>query len=42
MMLKHQNSSPQQPVRVVVIGAGGFVGGAIAGELAASSYRCMA
>ena len=34
MMLEHQNSSPQQPARVVVVGAGGFVGGAIAGELA--------
>ena len=34
MMLEHQNSSPQKPARVVIIGAGGFVGGAIAGELA--------
>lgn len=33
MMLEHQNSSPRQPARVVVIGAGGFVGGAIAREL---------
>ncbi len=32
-MLVHQNSSPQQPARVVVIGAGGFVGSAIAKEL---------
>jgi nucleoside-diphosphate-sugar epimerase len=34
MMLEHQNSSPQQPARAVIIGAGGFVGGAIAWELA--------
>ena len=42
MMLEHQNSSPQKPARVVIIGAGGFVGGAIAGELPASRFRCMA
>lgn len=33
-MLVHQNSSPLRPRRVVVIGAGGFVGGAIADRLA--------
>lgn len=33
-MLQHHNSSPQKPKRAVVIGAGGFVGGAIARELA--------
>ena len=27
-MLKHMNSSPSNPARVVVLGAGGFVGGA--------------
>ena len=32
-MLNHQTSSPQQPVRTVVVGAGGFVGGAIARQL---------
>lgn len=34
IMLQHHNSSPQKPKRAVVIGAGGFVGGAIARELA--------
>jgi nucleoside-diphosphate-sugar epimerase len=32
-MLHHQTSSPQQPTRAVVIGAGGFVGGAIVQQL---------
>jgi len=32
-MLDHQTKTPQQPARVVVIGAGGFVGGAIAQQL---------
>jgi UDP-glucose 4-epimerase len=32
-MLEHLNSSPQKPARVVVIGAAGFVGGAVAKRL---------
>lgn len=32
-MLQHQNPLPQKPKRAVVLGAGGFVGGAIAREL---------
>src|SRR6185312_2519864 len=28
-MLEHRNESPVKPARVVVIGAGGFVGGAV-------------
>src|SRR4051794_201812 len=32
-MLTHRNAAPQDPKRVVVIGAGGFVGSAIVGEL---------
>ena len=33
-MLTHQNPSPQRPTRTVIIGARGFVGGAIAERLA--------
>lgn len=33
-MLQHENSLSQTPARAVVVGAGGFVGGAIARELA--------
>jgi UDP-glucose 4-epimerase len=32
-MLEHQNAQAQKPVRVAVIGAGGFVGGAIAARM---------
>src|SRR5690242_17850496 len=32
-MLKHHHPAPRVPQRVVVIGAGGFVGGAIVEEL---------
>jgi nucleoside-diphosphate-sugar epimerase len=32
-MLEHLNSSPQTPARVIVIGAAGFVGGAVAARL---------
>jgi UDP-glucose 4-epimerase len=32
-MLDHQTNEPQQPARVIVVGAGGFVGGAIAQQL---------
>jgi UDP-glucose 4-epimerase len=33
-MLEHLQAQPEKPARVVVIGAGGFVGGAVARELA--------
>jgi UDP-glucose 4-epimerase len=33
-VLTHKNQNPQKPARVVIIGAGGFVGGAIAAQLA--------
>lgn len=32
-MLDHQTNTPQQPARAVVVGAGGFVGGAITQQL---------
>jgi UDP-glucose 4-epimerase len=32
-MFEHQTNTPQQPSRAVIIGAGGFVGGAIARQL---------
>lgn len=32
-MLDHQTNVPQQPARAVIVGAGGFVGGAIAQQL---------
>jgi nucleoside-diphosphate-sugar epimerase len=32
-MLEHLNPTPQKPSRVVVVGAGGFVGGAVAARL---------
>ena len=32
-MLKHHHSKPALPSRVVVIGAGGFLGGAIVRQL---------
>lgn len=40
-MLEHLNSSPQSPERVVVIGAGGFVGGAIVQRLAAQGVETL-
>ena len=33
-MLEHRNAIPAKPTRVVIIGAGGFVGGAIGRQLA--------
>src|SRR5579859_3465992 len=33
MMLHHVHSNPQKPERVVIMGAGGFVGNAIAARL---------
>ncbi len=41
-MLTHLNETPVSPKRVVVIGAGGFVGGAIAARLAAASVATLA
>lgn len=40
-MLEHHNSTPRPPERVVVIGAGGFVGGAIAKELRSRSVALL-
>jgi UDP-glucose 4-epimerase len=41
-MLEHLNAAPVKPSRVVVIGAGGFVGGAIEKRLAACDVRTLA
>jgi nucleoside-diphosphate-sugar epimerase len=41
-MLEHLNRSPQKPARAVVIGAGGFVGGAIARQLAQEQVPVLA
>ena len=41
-MLEHLNSTPQRPKRVVVIGAGGFVGGAIRAKLEADKIDTLA
>ena len=41
-MLEHLNQSPQKPARAVVIGAGGFVGGAIARQLAQEQIPVLA
>ncbi len=41
-MLEHLHSTPQVPRRVVVIGAGGFVGGAIAALLVAEKVPVLA
>ncbi len=40
-MLEHLKSSPQKPERVVVIGAGGFVGGAIMKRLGAQGVQTL-
>jgi UDP-glucose 4-epimerase len=40
--LQHQNLSPQNPARAVIIGAGGFVGSAIAQELAREHVPVLA
>ena len=40
-MLEHKNAIPAKPVRVVIIGAGGFVGGAIARQLAAGRVSVL-
>lgn len=41
-MLTHQNQHPQKPARAVIVGAGGFVGGAIANRLAQDSVPVFA
>jgi len=40
-MLKHAYPSPQVPARVVIIGAGGFIGGAIADRLAQDNISVL-
>ena len=40
-MLEHLNPSPQAPERVVVIGAGGFVGGTIVKQLTAKGINTL-
>src|SRR5438132_6765850 len=40
-MLEHKNAIPAMPVRVVIIGAGGFVGSAIARQLAADGVSVL-
>ncbi len=40
-MIEHRNSQPKKPARVVVIGAGGFVGGAIQQQLDADGVKTM-
>jgi UDP-glucose 4-epimerase len=41
-MLEHKNMMPKKPVRVVVIGAGGFVGSAITAQLTADGVSVLA
>jgi nucleoside-diphosphate-sugar epimerase len=41
-MLDHVLPAPQPPDRVVVIGSGGFVGGAVVRRLAAANVPCLA
>ncbi len=40
-MLRHRNSSPFAPTRTVVLGSGGFIGGAILRKLEASGHAVM-
>lgn len=40
-MLEHHNAAPTKPMRVVIIGAGGFVGGAIARQLGAEGVAVL-
>ena len=40
-MLEHLNQTPTAPSRVVIIGAGGFVGSSIAAALAAEGVPCV-
>jgi nucleoside-diphosphate-sugar epimerase len=41
-MLKHLNAKPVKPARVVVMGAGGFIGGAIVGALKKAAISTLA
>lgn len=41
-MLRHNRTSPSPPQRVVVLGAGGFIGGAIARQLERHKIRVLA
>ncbi|MGZ5262025.1 MAG: hypothetical protein ACXWC0_30800, partial [Burkholderiales bacterium] len=41
-MLEHLNSSASSPQRVVIVGAGGFVGGAIRRKLVQENIRTVA
>jgi UDP-glucose 4-epimerase len=41
-MLKHHHATPQAPSRVVILGAGGFVGGAAARRLAGAGIPAVA
>ena len=40
-MLEHRNAVPAKPTRVVIIGAGGFVGSAIGRQLAADGVSVL-
>ena len=40
-MLDHLNAGPAKPIRVVIIGAGGFVGGAIQKQLDADGVKTV-
>lgn len=40
-MLRHHNSSPAAPARTVVLGSGGFIGGAILRKLEASGHAVV-
>ena len=41
-MLEHQWPAPRRPDRVVVVGAGGFIGGTIVRRLAAAETATLA
>ena len=41
-MLTHHNATPQDPKRVIVIGAGGFVGSTIVAELGKAGIPAVA
>ncbi len=41
-MLQHNHATPQEPSRVVVLGAGGFIGGAILSRLQAANVPTLA
>jgi nucleoside-diphosphate-sugar epimerase len=41
-MLKHRNAAPSRPARVVVLGAGGFIGGAVVRNVDAAGMPLLA